>query len=330
VSPAIPIALGILLAVAAPVSAGRDTVEVSGARLLITGQARFLLGVSLFDALGTTPPRDEDLDALQRWGVSIVRVWAHWNDPIYASDGALTAPGRARLEQQIDRFRARRLLLELVLLRPGQLPGQRFAVFSSAMARERAVREITAALKPHRDVVFDLYNEHDHPDGPISHTDARRLRDIVKAIDPSRLVTISSTEYHFINSRGMFDDRGRANLRREVGFDPQSVGVDLLAPHLPGPGGAIGDQIRVLSDELKRAGRDIPIYSNEGQRARPGRPLSAEAYSQAIVGAHTAGAAGAVFHTAAGYDLKKQSFSDALNSDERRALFELWRHVASH
>lgn len=298
--------------------------KVSGRQLLVNGSARFLLGVSLFDALGTTPPRDEDLNALERWGISIVRVWAHWNDPIYAADGSLTAQGRSRLERLIHRFEQRGLLLELVLLRPGQLPGQRFALFSSVAARERAVREVSTALKPYRDVLFDLYNEHDHPDGPVTHAEARRLRDAVKAIDSSRPVTVSSTEYHFVDARGMLDERGLANLRDEVGLDAQSTGVDLLAPHLPGPASAMDAEVRLLSDALERVGRPIPIYVNEGARAGPGRPLVlADTYIEVLRDVRDAGAAGAVFHTAAGYDLKKISFGAALNNEERRALSEL-------
>jgi hypothetical protein len=215
----------------------------------------------------------------------------------------------------------RRLLLELVLLRPGQLPGEQFAVFSSAAARERAVREITITLKPHRHVVFDLYNEHDHPDGPISHADARRLRDTVKAIDSRRLVTISSTEYHLLNPQGVLDEPGLRNLRGEVGLDEDSVRVDLLAPHLTG---SLSRHLTTLLAGLERLGRSMPIYVNEQQRARPGQPLiTAETYLGAFSSARRAGAAGSVFHTAAGYDLKKISFGEGLNDEERRALSRL-------
>src|SRR5438094_4421096 len=103
-----------------------SAVSVSGKTLQLDGHSTFLLGVSLFDALGPTPPRNQDLDALRTWGVNTVRVWAHWHEPIYQADGRLTTQGRSRLLQLVQRLQARGLVLELVLLRPGQLPGQPF------------------------------------------------------------------------------------------------------------------------------------------------------------------------------------------------------------
>ncbi len=173
-------------------------ISVSGAALQIDGRPAFLTGVSIFDALGTVPPRDADLDTLKNWGVNTVRVWAHWHEPIHQSDGTLSAAGRSRLLALVRRLQSRGLILELVLLRPGQLPGQPFPVFASEAARARAVETMTTELRPFRNVLFDLFNEHDHPDGPITHAAARTLRDKVKAIDGARVVTISSTELHLV------------------------------------------------------------------------------------------------------------------------------------
>jgi len=216
-------------------SAAQDNsaaVTVSGRGFHVGGRQAFPLGVSLFDALGATPPRDQDLDTLRQWGVTIVRVWAHWSEPIYQADGALTAQGHARLLALIERLRRRGLVLELVLLRPGQLPGQRFAIFATEGARVRAVQQMTRTLRDHRNVVFDLYNEHDHSDGPISHAGARVLRDAVKAIDPARLVTISSAGGHLINAAGQVGKDEERNLREEAGTGPGEVAVDIVAPHL--------------------------------------------------------------------------------------------------
>ncbi|MBW8866188.1 MAG: hypothetical protein JF610_02485, partial [Acidobacteria bacterium] len=119
--------------------------------------------MSLFDALGTVGPRDRDLDALAGWGVNTVRVWAHWHTAIYQSYGALSADGRTRLLALARRLQERGLVFELVILRPGQLPGQPFAVFASEAARTKAVEAVTEAMRPFRNVLFDLCNEHDHP-----------------------------------------------------------------------------------------------------------------------------------------------------------------------
>ena len=150
------------------------------------------------------------------------------------------------------------MIFELVLLRPGQLPGQPFALFASEAARLKAVESITSALRAVPERVFDLYNEHDHGDGPISHRAARALRDKVKAIDPARLVTISSTEYHFVSAKGEVTDAGAQNLREEAGTGAEAVGVDLVAAHLPRTDDwatATGARVRALRAALDKAGR---------------------------------------------------------------------------
>ena len=302
---------------------GGPRLELSGLHFRVDGQERFLIGVSLFDALGPTGPSDDDLDALARWQVSLVRVWAHWKEAIYGADGGLSSAGRERLERLVQRLERRGLLLELVLLRPGQLPGEPYAVFKSREARLRAVREIAAALKGHRGVLFDLYNEHDHPDGPISHGEVRTLRDAVKKIDPGRIVTVSSTEYHFLTPSGALEASGLANLREEV----EVAGVDLLAPHLPRTADwaeATAGRVERLRKALDSLGHPLPMYLNEERRAEQGRePLLASVYSTAAAGSRAAGAAGWVFHTEAGYGLDRSRFLNALNPQERIALERL-------
>src|SRR5262249_39167813 len=192
-----------------------QTLKTVGDRLELDGRPTTLLGVSVFDALGPTPPGDEDLDALKGWGVNLVRVWAHWREPIYQREGSLSSPGRARLLDLAARLQSRGLTFELVLLRPGQMSGQRYAVFASEEARLRAVGEIASALREYRNVIFDLCNEHDHGDGPISHAAARVLRDRVKTVDPGRLVTISSTATHVMSPAGRIGDEEAKSLRAE-------------------------------------------------------------------------------------------------------------------
>jgi hypothetical protein len=303
-------------------------ISVSGTAVQIDGRPAFLTGVSVFDALGTAAPRDADLDALKSWGVNTVRVWAHWHEPIYQSDGALTPGGQARLLALVRRLQSRGLILELVLLRPGQLPGQPFPVFASEAARARAVDALTVALRPFRNVVFDLYNEHDHPDGPITHQAARALRDKVKAIDSARVVTISSTEFHLVSPQGEVGDAHTRNLREEAGRDAGSVAVDMLAPHFPRTedwAAATTARIGAVRAVLDRVGARVPIYLSEEKRADGSARIQPNAYQLAFANARTAGAVGWVFHTAAGFELKKTPFLDALTAEERAALQMLRR-----
>lgn len=314
---------GLLAAALVEPAASGPALSVSQQAVLLDGRPAFLTGVSLFDALGPVPPRDSDLDTLKQWGVNTVRVWAHWHEPIYQPDGTLTAGGRARLLTLARRLEARGLIFELVLLRPGQLPGQPFALFASEPARVKAVEAMTDALRPFRNVLFDLCNEHDHPDGPLSHAAARALRDKVKAIDGARVVTISSTESHLVSAKGEIDEDGARNLRGEVGRDADGVAVDILAPHFPRTddwAAATGPRISAVRAALDRIGSRVPIYLNEERRADPPARIAPESYQRAFSAAKSAGAAGWVFHTAAGFELSRKTFLEALSADERAGL----------
>jgi hypothetical protein len=74
---------------------------------------------------------------------------------------------------------------------------------------------------------------------------------------------------------------------------------------------------------LDKAGRSIPIYLNEERRADDGKPLGAANYARAVTEARSAGGAGWVFHTTAGFQLTKTAFLDAISADERAGLARL-------
>jgi hypothetical protein len=307
------------------VVAATGALTVSGTGFHLDGHPAFLFGISLFDALGEAPPSVQDLNALQEWGVNTVRVWAHWEEPIYQADGALTANGRSRLLTFVKRLQGRGMVLELVLLRPGQMPGQPYAIFNSEAARVRAVTEMTEALRDFRNVMFDLHNEHDHGDGPISHQAARALRDAVKAVDPARVVTISSTGGHLGRDAELSAEEEQ-NLREEAGDDPASVRVDVVAPHFPRTedwAGATGPRVKAIRAGLDRIGRQIPVYLNEENRTEPPVVIEPAAYRRAMTEARQAGAAGWVFHTSAGFSLGRRPFLEALAPNERAALPQL-------
>lgn len=308
-------------------SAGRVALSVSGEQLAINRQPRFLLGVSLFDALGSTPPSDSDLDQLARWGIDLVRVWAHWNEPVYDATGSLTPRGRERLVNLVTRLDAREMGLVLVILRPGQLEGQRFALFSTAAARLRAVREVTALLTPYRSVILDLCNEHDHPDGPLTVGEARQLRDAVKVLDPARIVTMSFTSANLLESDGAVGPAGRGILRAQVGSGQGSASVDVLTPHLPRTADwarVTAPRVTALRRALQLMGRPVPVLLDEEKRTEAGGPaIPAEEFLSAAAGARDAGAAGWFLHTAAGFDLRARGFVETLDTDERIALSAL-------
>src|SRR5438093_123088 len=89
----IAVALGSLALAAFPPPGPVPALTVASKIFELNGRPLFVVGVSLFDALGSTAPRDRDLDALKAWGVNLVRVWAHWHEPIYLPDGTLSEAG---------------------------------------------------------------------------------------------------------------------------------------------------------------------------------------------------------------------------------------------
>ena len=104
------------------------------------------------------------------------------------------------------RLQTRGLILELVPA-AGQLPGQPFAVFASE-ARSRQGRGGSPRRCACSGMWCSTYNEHDHPDGPITHARQRTLRDRVKAID-------SADRHHLEHRRGT-SSRRRVNSTRAI------------------------------------------------------------------------------------------------------------------
>ena len=154
----------------------------------------------------------------------------------------------------------------------------------------------------------------------------RALRDKIKALDATRLVTISSTEHHFMSATGEFGREGAANLREEAGAGPNDVSVDVVAAHFPRTddwAAATGSRLRAVRRALDQIGRPLPIYLSEERRAAPGDRVDPDDYRRALDEARGAGAAGWVFHTSAGFELQKKSFLDALAGGEREALQKL-------
>ena len=86
---------------------------------------------------------------------------------------------------------------------------------------------------------------------------------------------------------------------------------------------ATAGRVTAIRAALDRIDRRLPIYLNEERRAEPGTALPPDAYRHAALAARQAGAAGWVFHTAAGFELGKQPFLDALTPNERSGLDRL-------
>ena len=133
---------------------------------------------------------------------------------------------------------------------------------------------------------------------------------------------------HLIDSDGSVNAEQAQNLREEVSTGPGAVNVDVVAPHFPRTdewAAVTGSRTAAIRAGLESTGGDTPIYLNEERRAEPGTIIPPDAFRRAYTQARDSGAAGWVFHTAAGFSLDARSFVDALTPEERLGLSQVAR-----
>lgn len=209
-----------LLAALLPALAAGQTLTVEGARFLMDGEPFAYTGVSFFNALYNAEfNRSEEarglwLDKFRRYGITVLRVWGQWNMrgvfvdscpqcTMYEADGRLRAEPLERLRALARAAGERKMAVEYVFF--CQEVVHRGEPLSNE-AMERAVREMSGALREHRNVTFQIWNEYDRHTMPLVR--------IIRAADPRRLVT---------NSPGV-----AGVLEGERG---ESAALDYLSPH---------------------------------------------------------------------------------------------------
>ena len=264
------------------VSAHGASLGIEGTSFTLDGKPQFLLGASYYGALGA--PDDfvgRDLDDLQRLGFNWIRVWATWDafdDDVSAvnRDGTAREPYLSRLRGLARQADARGMVVDVTLTRGPPLPDQ--------AAHLRAVETLAQALKPLRNVYFDLANERDVRDARfVDFGELKALRDRVKAIDPQRLMTASG-------------DIGGDGLRRYL-FEAQ---VDFVSPHRPRRAGSAQETAEETAQALRRMrelGREVPVHYQEPFRRDYGAWQPAlEDFVTDLTNARVGGAAGWCFH----------------------------------
>ncbi len=165
------------------------TLGIDGTAFTLHGEDTFLLGISYYAALGATAECvDTDLSAFSRASLNWVRVWATWDmygdvSPV-DSTGAAREPYLTRLKELVEAADRRGIVVDVTLARG--------VIFSDHQVHLQAVRTLAQALKPWRNVYFDVANERDVGDARyVSLEECGELRDAIKEIDPERLVTAS-------------------------------------------------------------------------------------------------------------------------------------------
>jgi hypothetical protein len=292
---------------------------IEGSRFTLNGRPTFLLGISYYGGLGA--PEEfilTDLDDLQRHGFNWLRVWATWgayDQDISAVDprGGPHEPFLGKLKWLVAECDRRGMIVDVTLhraeRREKRLSGGGIPDFA---AHERAVETIVNSMKPHRNWYLDLANERDvRDDRYVSVEELARLRQLVRRLDPQRLVTASFG--------------GHELSREDLSDSLEAAGLDFLTPHRPrnpeSPGQTAARTREVL-DLTKELRRVAPVHHQEPFRRGYGEwQPTAENFLTDLRGAAAGGAAGWCFHNGSQRDAADNRPRRSFDLRERR-LFE--------
>jgi hypothetical protein len=166
-----------------------------GTRFTVNDRPAFLFGVSYYGALGASDETvRRDLADLKKHGFNWVRVWATWaafGEDVSAVDGEgkPREPFVNKLERLVAACDEQGLVVDVTLSRGNGSTGP--ARLQTLEAHRRAVETLVTALKAHRNWYLDLANERNIKDKRFtSFADLKELRELVRKLDPHRLVTM--------------------------------------------------------------------------------------------------------------------------------------------
>jgi hypothetical protein len=311
----------------------------------INGRRTFLLGISYYGALGA---RDEfiakDLDDMQRDGFNWIRVWATWaaftnNISAVETNGGPREPFLTRLEKLVQDCDRRGMIVDITFSREKgprpwdrQAPAWRVHTDSARdqetagprlqrlSDHERAVRTVVERLRPLRNWYLDLGNERNIQDARhVPFEDLKRLREVVRELDPKRLVTASHSS----------DDESFA---KDIEKYLRDVKVDFICNHRRRGQGAAGETAaatKLYFARMKEIGITVPIHYDEPFRRgyTKGWEPTAEDFLHDLRGAIESGAAGWCFHNGSevgpkdseprrSFDLREKRLYDQLDPIE--------------
>ena len=173
-------------------------ITVSGTRFLLDGKPFPFTGVSFFNAVynpgfnQNSAIRREWLEKFKRYEINVLRVWAQWDNrrgfvdacaecTFYYPDGRLRQNRLDTLKAMLADADALGVVIEFVLF-SHESYGENIRLGSSESAK--AVSELTRQLAPHRNLVFQIWNEH-------SDENVLPLVKVIRSLDPKRLITNS-------------------------------------------------------------------------------------------------------------------------------------------
>jgi hypothetical protein len=300
---------------------------IQDTRFTLNGKPTFLLGASYYGALGASEAAiRKDLDNLQGHGFNWIRVWATWaafDNDVSAVDAA-GAPREAhlrKLEWLVAECDRRRMIVDVTLSRGNGISGS--PRLQTQSAHRRAVETIATVLKPHRNWYLDFGNERNIGDARfVSFEDLKQLHEVVRSIDPDRLVTASQG-----------GDINREELRDYL----LTARVAFISPHRPRHAKSPGEtdaKTREYLAWMNEIGRTVPVHFQEPFRRGYG-PQSwdprADDFTQDLSRSKSGGAAGWCFHNGdqrdtsdhqprRSFDLRERRLFENLDAEERQFL----------
>jgi hypothetical protein len=305
------------------------TLGVDGSQFTLNGRPTFLLGLSYYGGLGASEDFiRRDLDDAQRHGFNWLRVWATWESfgkDVSAVDsrGQSRQPFMDRLKWLIAECDRRDLVVDLTLTRGKGPPGATsVGRLPDLESHQRAVQTVANALKQHRNWYLDLANEHDVRDERyVPLEELKNLREAVRQVDPSRLVTASFG--------------GHDLSERDVRDALLTAGLDFLSPHRPRNSESPAQteaRTRECLALMTQIGRVVPVHYQEPfRRGYSAWEPSAADFLADLHGAVAGGAAGWCFHNGShgdatdkeprrSFDLRNKRLFDQLDAEERKVV----------
>lgn len=316
---------------AADSTADPTVLGIDGTRFTLNGKPTFLLGLSYYGGLGA--PEDfirRDLDDARRHGFNWLRVWA--TSGLSGIDVSAVGAGGKPREPFLGKLRwlvaecdRRGLVVDVTLTRGERSPAAAgLGSLPNFAAHQVAVETLVTALRPHRNWYLDLANERDVKDERyVSATELKSLRDLVRGLDPRRLVTASSGGH----------DLSPGDVRESI----LTIGLDFLCPHRPRDAESPGQteaKTRACLASMDAIGRSVPVHYQEPFRRGygPWEPVAADFLAD-LRGAVAGGAAGWCFHNGPernapdkqprrSFDLRERRLFDQLDPEEQKVAAE--------
>jgi len=204
---------------AADAAAPAHVLSVQGTHFLMDGRPFPYTGITFFNAV-FNPAFNQSHEARMQWlhkfqhyGINVLRIWCQWDgrpqyvdagpdSTLYNADGSLREKQLRMLKALLDDTNEAGMAVELTLFAQESWHAN---IRLAPAAADRAVAELTHALKPYRHVAFQVWNE--FSERVVDHATH------IHAIDPARLVT---------NSPGAAGD---------LGDQEQNAVLDYLTPH---------------------------------------------------------------------------------------------------